>query len=101
MNQRDDKSRYSPIQYSQDTTLTTAAESLPTISNEVEAASVRLTIFRCTVSMRMRDDGTDPSTTVGYLIDANTDWFYTGDPRVVRLIATAGTGTLDVLYYGV
>lgn len=95
------KSRYAPMGYAQDTTLTTSAEALPSIPDQVAKAAVRLTIFRCTVQMRMRDDGTNPTTAAGYLIDADTDFFYTGNPSDVKLIAVAGTGTLDVLYYGV
>jgi hypothetical protein len=92
-------SRYAPRGYGQDATLTTAAEALPSIPDQ-GSARVRLTIFRCTVAMRMRDDGTAPTTTVGYPIDANADFFYSGPPESVRLIAQAGSGVLDVLYYG-
>lgn len=53
-----------------------------------------------TQSIRMRDDGTDPDATVGFLISAGDVLEYDGDLRDVRLIETAASAKANILYYG-
>ena len=49
--------------------------------------------------IRIRDDGTDPTTTVGFLIPAGTCYIYDGDVRQLRIIEAAASATLNVLGY--
>lgn len=57
-----------------------------------------------TASVRWRDDGTDPTTTVGMLITVgNEPHYYPGDPEQarakLRVIGTGATAILHVAYY--
>ena len=49
--------------------------------------------------IRIRDDGTDPTTTVGLLIPAGACYEYKGDVRALRIIEAAASTTLNVLGY--
>lgn len=49
--------------------------------------------------VRIRDDGTDPTTTVGFLIPAGTCYEYRGDATKLRIIEAAASATLNVLGY--
>ena len=49
--------------------------------------------------IRIRDDGTDPTATVGFLIPAGTCYEYKGDPSKLRIIEDAASATLNVLGY--
>lgn len=49
--------------------------------------------------IRIRDDGTDPSTTVGFLIPAGTIYEYKGDASKLKIIEDAASSTLNVLGY--
>jgi hypothetical protein len=52
-----------------------------------------------TQGVRIRHDGTDPTTTVGFLIPAGTCYRYEGDPSKLRIIEAAASATLNVLGY--
>ena len=52
-----------------------------------------------TQGIRIRDDGTDPTATVGFLIPAGTIYEYKGDPSKLRIIEDAASATLNVLGY--
>ena len=50
-------------------------------------------------ALRWRDDGTDPTSSVGMeLADGDSIWYY-GDLESLKVIATTGTGILNVSYY--
>jgi len=49
--------------------------------------------------IRWRDDGTDPTDTVGVVLKAGYDIWYTGDLSAFKAIQTAATGKLNVVYY--
>lgn len=49
--------------------------------------------------MRYRDDGTDPTATVGMPVAQGAGWFYSGPLSDLTFIAQSGSGTLDVSYY--
>lgn len=49
--------------------------------------------------IRIRDDGTDPTTTVGFLIPAGACYEYRGDATKLRIIEAAASATLNVLGY--
>lgn len=53
-----------------------------------------------TNSVRYRDDGTDPTGTVGMVIATDTAITYTGKLSAIKFINTiAGASTLNVSYY--
>jgi hypothetical protein len=52
-------------------------------------------------AVRFRDDGTAPTGSIGYPIAVGTEYIYTaGSPAAIRVIESAASATLDVLYYG-
>lgn len=54
-----------------------------------------------TKAFRYRDDGVDPSGTVGMLVDVGDEFWYTGKLGKLRFIEDGATSTakLSVLYY--
>lgn len=50
-------------------------------------------------AIRYRDDGTNPTTTVGMPIAQNEVFQYAGSLEDIRFICQAGTAHLNVLYY--
>lgn len=53
-----------------------------------------------TKSVRWRDDGTSPTTSVGMVIAAGEYFTYTGDPSALVFIEVSATAKLNVSYYG-
>lgn len=52
-------------------------------------------------TVRIRDDGTDPTTTVGFpLLVAGEPFLYQGNLKGLKAIAAVAGGLLNVLYYG-
>ncbi len=53
-------------------------------------------------AVRFRDDGVNPTASIGYPVAAGSEYVYTGaSPGALRFIETTAGATLDVLYYGV
>lgn len=52
-----------------------------------------------TQNVRWRDDGVDPTTTVGMPVLTNTSMSYDGDLKAIRFIAAASGAVLNVSYY--
>lgn len=50
-------------------------------------------------SVRWRDDGTDPTASVGMPILANNSLLYDGNLLNIRFIQTAATATINITYY--
>jgi hypothetical protein len=50
-------------------------------------------------SVRYRDDGTNPTASVGMPISIGSVFFYDGDLKAIRFIQTAATATINVSYY--
>lgn len=50
--------------------------------------------------VRLRDDGTNPTASVGFKIAVGDSLQYTGDLSNVKLIETTTSATVNVLYYG-
>lgn len=49
---------------------------------------------------RWRDDGTDPTAAIGFLVDSTATFLYTGKLSKVKFIRTgASDAVLDVCYY--
>jgi len=50
--------------------------------------------------VRIRDDGTAPTSSVGVVLKANQQpWAYDGDLNSLQIIETAPSATVDILYY--
>lgn len=52
-----------------------------------------------TTTVRWRDDGTDPTTTDGMLLDIGDEFWYTGQLTEIEFIETAANAVLHVSYY--
>ncbi len=52
-----------------------------------------------TQNVRWRDDGTDPSATVGMNLVVGNDLPYTGDLAAIKLIEVAASAALNISYY--
>ena len=50
-------------------------------------------------NVRYRDDGTDPTTTVGVRIHAGESIWYTGDLRAIRFIQESAGAEINILAY--
>ena len=63
-------------------------------------AGARAAIIQAeTQGVRWRDDGTNPTASVGMVIAAGSDFFYTGDLAAIRLIEQAASAKVNVSYY--
>lgn len=82
-----------PLGYQQITALSAAtALTVPTGS--------RLAIIQAeTQGVRWRDDGTNPSATVGMVLAAGYDLVYTGDLTAIRFFEVIASAKLNVSYY--
>ncbi len=64
-------------------------------------AGARLALIQATdQDVRWRDDGTDPTASVGVQLRAGDDLWYTGDVSVISLIEQSSGATVNVSYYG-
>lgn len=52
-----------------------------------------------TQSVRVRNDGTDPTAAVGLILTANTIFEFAGDLESLEFIETAASAKLNVLYF--
>jgi len=50
-------------------------------------------------NVRYRDDGTDPTSSVGMVVSGGTVVAYSSQLTAVKLISTSGSVTVDVSYY--
>jgi len=84
------------ISYQKLTTTLTGAVALPSIPDGATFALLQAE----TQDVRLRDDGTNPTTTVGMLLKTGIIVQYRGDLSAVKVInATAGS-ILNISYYG-
>jgi hypothetical protein len=79
----------------------TALAAIPSKTSNVPPLSVTLTIIIVSSNdVRFRDDGTNPTASVGMPIAAGGSWIYTGNPANLRFIRQSATNAvLDVMYY--
>lgn len=82
-----------PIGYSQITSLT-AATGL-TVPEGARFALIQPTAQ----NVRFRDDGTDPTATVGMLIVTNDVLEYSGDLTKIKFIEAAASAVLNISFY--
>jgi hypothetical protein len=60
---------------------------------------IRARIIPLTQAVRWRDDGTDPSATVGMPLAAGTELIYEGDLKKIKFFEQAASAQLNVAYY--
>lgn len=83
-----------PAGYTQITSLSSAV-SIGTIPD-----GTRLTLVQAeTQNVRWRDDGTNPTSSVGMLLSAGQTLVYNGDPRSLRVIETTSSAVVNVAFY--
>ena len=64
-------------------------------------AGARLALIQATdQDVRWRDDGTDPTASIGVQLRAGDDVWYTGDLSAIALIEQSSGAVLNVSYYG-
>jgi hypothetical protein len=49
--------------------------------------------------IRYRDDGSDPTSSVGMPLKVDVPFFYTGDPSKLRFIRQSSDAVVNLLYY--
>jgi hypothetical protein len=84
-----------PVGFQQITSLGTAV-GLTVPSNKMAKAAV---IQATDQNVRWRDDGTDPTASVGMQLAAGADFFYTGQLASIKFIQEAASAKLNVSYY--
>ncbi len=87
--------RLKPAGYQQITDLS-SAEALPSLP----ATGVVLVLVQAeSQDIRWRDDGTDPTASVGMVIEAGQMLAYTGNPAALKLIETTASAKANISYY--
>lgn len=65
-------------------------------------AGTKLTMIQAEAqAVRYRDDGTDPTASVGMVIAAGQTVAYNGNPSAVKIIESTAGAKVNVLYYKV
>src|SRR5512135_3184756 len=92
-----------PLGYQQILAATLASAThltLPTLPNGMLVGYV---VIQCegaaSATVRWRDDGTAPTSTVGMILDGGQELAYTGDPTMIPFIVDAGSPILNISYY--
>jgi hypothetical protein len=65
----------------------------------LRAMPVQAVIICESAGIRWRDDGTDPTASVGMPVAAGATFVYDGDLKRLRVIQQAATSTINVAYY--
>ncbi len=82
--------------YQQSTSLSTSgAINLPSIPTSAQSVVIDIE----GAGIRFRDDGTDPTSTVGRPISAGQSLCYTNDPHAIRMIGQTAGATVNATYY--
>lgn len=85
---------WTPLGCYQITSLGSAA-GLPTIPSGTKLVSISVE----SQAVRMRDDGTAPTSTVGLLLPVGGPWPYSGTLTAIEFIQTAASATIDYCTY--
>ncbi len=73
---------------------------LVAVSPAISPPGARVALINCEGQpVRWRDDGTDPSGTVGMLMAVGDTFFYCGNLNRLRFIETAIGGIINISYY--
>lgn len=90
--------------YAQEEVLTPAGFQQITTGASASALTVpggaTYALVQADAAIRYRDDGTNPTATVGILISAAGVLFYTGSLAAFRLIGVVVGATVNIAYYG-
>lgn len=86
--------KYARCGYEQVTNLSSA------VGLTVPAAAMAALIQAQGAVVRWRDDGTDPTASVGMRLLQDFDMWYTGDLSSIRFIQESASGVLNLSYYG-
>lgn len=92
-----------PMGYQQILAATLAASTgltLPTVANSGLVPGYA--VIQCDVasaSVRWRDDGTAPTSTVGMILSTGQELDYSGDLTMIRFIVATGAPILNVTFY--
>jgi hypothetical protein len=78
--------------------VTTAVGGSPITAGIVDGASMAL-IQTTDQNIRWRDDGTDPTTTIGMQLADGSDFWYTADLSAIKFIAETGTAKVNISTY--
>ncbi len=63
-------------------------------------AKTKLVLIQAeTKDVRWRDDGTNPTASVGMVLSAGSAFSYNGDASAIKFIEVAASGKLNVSYY--
>lgn len=86
-------SKLDPLKYQQITTLSSAVGLEP-------PPLARIAIIQAsTQAVRWRDDGTDPTGTIGMPLGAGNDFVYNGNLAAIKFIESAASAELNISYY--
>lgn len=76
-----------------------AATALSSCAGGIPAGATAMAFQVTTTSARYRDDGTNPTSAVGFPVATGVTIFYTGALSKFTIIPTAATSTVDILFY--
>ena len=89
-----------PLGYQQILTATLAASTPITLPVNPAGLVPGYAVIQCNGGVvRWRDDGTDPTSTIGMSIPASGELDYCGDMSTIRFIASSGSPILDISIY--
>lgn len=77
----------------------TGLSSAVQLSASVPSGASRCLLKVETQPVRWRDDGSNPTSTDGMLIDVGDEFWYTGQVKALRFIETAASATLHISFY--
>lgn len=86
-----------PVGYQQITNLSSAtALTVPTTGAQLPSYCI---ITADTEDVRWRDDGTNPTASVGYPLAAGSELRYDGDLKKIKFIEQTASAVLNISYY--
>jgi hypothetical protein len=91
-----------PVAPFEQITLGAAATALtvPTVTVNNAKHEARVALIQCeAVAVRWRDDGTDPTASVGMRLVPDEEFEYDGDLKAIKFIREAAGAKLNVSYY--
>lgn len=75
--------------------------SLSSAASLTVPAFTKLAVIQCeSQSVRWRDDGTNPTASVGMILNPGDTFFYNGNAGAFKAIEVAASAKLNVSYYG-
>jgi len=76
------------------------AQITPSVVTGISIANARLALIQAlNQNVRIRDDGTNPTTSVGYRLHAGQSIWYIGDIKAIRILEEAASAEVNVMAY--